>query len=121
MNNNQYALAGYGYDTETTVTTFPEERRQWRVKIEKHVSTEEQMTRDLVDERADQIDDEIADVKNYIVNSVVNTYLVPIKTNVASIKDTVEQTNSYVRGTLEGTQSEQNTLLQNIWNKVRYL
>lgn len=148
--NNAYALANYGFDTETTVTTFPEERRQWRVKIEKHVSTESQMTRDHVDDRVDNtiephldtIQSEVEDVKDYLVNTVVNTYLVPVKANVASIKDTVEQTNSYVRGTLtsyvdqvegytdtlEGSQSsqnatlsEQNTILTNIWNKVRYL
>jgi hypothetical protein len=131
-----YALADYGFTTDTVVTSFPEERRQWRVKIENHVTDESQKTRDHVDERVDEtiephldtIEEKVDDVKTYLQNEVVNSYLAPIK-------QTVEQVNSYIRGTLtsyvddvegntdtlEDSQTAQSTLLNKIWTRVQQI
>ena len=99
--NSMYALADYGFTTDTVVTSFPEERRQWRVKIENHVTDESQKTRDHVDERVDEtiephlnvIGEKVDNVQRYLETEVVNKYLAPIK-------ETVTSTNSYVIGTL---------------------
>jgi len=134
--NSMYALADYGFTTDTVVTSFPEERRQWRVKIENHVTDESQKTRDHVDERVDEtiephldtIEEKVDDVKTYLQNEVVNSYLAPIK-------QTVEQVNSYIRGTLtsyvddvegntdtlEDSQTTQSTLLNKIWTRVQQI
>ena len=134
--NSIYALADYGFSTDTVVTSFPEERRQWRVKIENHVTDESEKTRDHVDERVDEtiephldtIEDKVDDVKTYLQNEVVNSYLAPIK-------QTVEQVNSYIRGTLtsyvdgvegytdtlEDSQTAQSTLLNKIWTRVQQI
>ncbi|MBQ2173808.1 MAG: hypothetical protein II453_01660 [Alphaproteobacteria bacterium] len=115
--NNMYALADYGFSTDTVVTSFPEERRQWRVKIENHVTDESQKTRDHVDERVDEtiephlnvIGEKVDNVQRYLETEVVNSYLKPIKdylvdevvnNYLAPIKETVTSTNSYVIGTL---------------------
>lgn len=137
-----YTLATYGFTTDTSVTSFPEERRQWRVSVE-----------DLIEEKAQEINDNVDEAEATIVDRVdtaetnldqhldtieekvdnVNTYIVEtIKPELDRIETKVNDVNSYVTGTLtqyvdqvegytdslEGSQAAQDTMLQRIYNKV---
>ena len=141
----EYALGTYGFTTDTSVTSFPEERRQWRNYIEDHITEKAQEINDNVDEaeasivtRVEQAETKIDRHLDTIESKVdsVNTYLVEtIKPQLDDIEDTVNDINSYVTGTLtqyvdqvegytdslEGSQSSQDTMLQRIYNKVSVL
>lgn len=128
---NCYALGSYGVNTETTVTTFPEERRQWRVKIEKHVTKKAEEINQNVDEAEEAIIDRIDTAESNIIEKIdnVNNYLVEtIKPKLDDIEEKVDGVNHYVTGQLtqyvdevESVDKTQNTLLQNIYDKVRVL
>lgn len=129
-----YALGTYGYTTDTSVTSFPEERRQWRVKIEDHITDKAEEINENIDEEADRLDSHLDTIETKVDN--VNTYMVQtIKPELDDIKQTVHDVNSYVTGrlteyvndvegytdTLEGSQDRQNTILQQILTKVNAL
>lgn len=134
----EYALGTYGFTTDTNVTTFPEERRQWRVHIEDVVLDEAKKINQNIDEEADRLDEHLDTIETKVDN--VNTYLVQtIKPELDRIETKVNSINNYVTGTLtqyvdqvegytdtlEGTlsqtQSAQDTMLQKIYNKVSVL
>jgi tetrahydromethanopterin S-methyltransferase subunit G len=134
----EYALGTYGFTTDTNVTTFPEERRQWRVRIEDVVLDEAKKINQNIDEEADRLDEHLDTIETKVDN--VNTYLVQtIKPELDRIETKVNSINNYVTGTLtqyvdqvegytdtlEGTlsqtQSAQDTMLQKIYNKVSVL
>ena len=129
-----YELGTYGYTTDTSVTSFPEERRQWRVKIEDHITDKAEEINENIDEEADRLDSHLDTIETKVDN--VNTYMVQtIKPELDDIKQTVHDVNSYVTGrlteyvndvegytdTLEGSQDRQNTILQQILTKVNAL
>ena len=123
----EYALGAYGFTTDTNVTTFPEERRQWRVHIEDVVLDEAKKINQNIDEEADRLDEHLDTIETKVDN--VNTYLVQtIKPKLDSIETKINNVNSYVTGTLktyvdelEPDHDAQDTMLQKIWNKVSVL
>jgi tetrahydromethanopterin S-methyltransferase subunit G len=130
----EYALGTYGFTTDTNVTTFPEERRQWRVHIEDVVLDEAKKINQNIDEEADRLDEHLDTIETKVDN--VNTYLVQtIKPELDRIETKVNSVNSYVTGTLtqyvdqvegytdtlENSQTAQDTMLQKIYNKVSVL
>lgn len=123
----EYALGTYGFTTDTNVTTFPEERRQWRVHIEDVVLDEAKKINQNIDEEADRLDEHLDTIETKVDN--VNTYLVQtIKPKLDSIETKINNVNSYVTGTLktyvdelEPDHDAQDTMLQKIWNKVSVL
>lgn len=134
----EYALGTYGLATDTNCTTFPEERRQWRVHIEDHITEKAEEINDNVDEAeatiVDRVDEAETNLDNHITTveqkvDTVNTYLVnTIKPKLDSIETKINNVNSYVTGTLktyvdelEPDHDAQDTMLQKIWNKVSVL
>lgn len=130
----EYALGTYGFTTDTSVTTFPEERRQWRVHIEDVITDEAREINRNIDEEADRLDEHLDTIETKVDN--VNTYLVQtVKPELDRIETKVNSINSYVTGTLtqyvdqvegytdtlENSQSAQDTMLQKIYNKVSVL
>ena len=123
----EYALGTYGFTTDTNVTTFPEERRQWRVHIEDVVLDEAKKINQNIDEEADRLDEHLDTIETKVDN--VNTYLVQtIKPKLDSIETKINNVNSYVTGTLktyvdelEPDHDAKDTMLQKIWNKVSVL
>lgn len=123
----EYALGTYGFTTDTNVTTFPEERRQWRVHIEDVVLDEAKKINQNIDEEADRLDEHLDTIETKVDN--VNTYLVQtIKPELDRIETKVNSINSYVTGTLktyvdelEPDHDAQDTMLQKIYNKVSVL
>lgn len=123
----EYALGRYGFTTDTNVTTFPEERRQWRVHIEDVVLDEAKKINQNIDEEADRLDEHLDTIETKVDN--VNTYLVQtIKPELDRIETKVNSINSYVTGTLktyvdelEPDHDAQDTMLQKIYNKVSVL
>lgn len=123
----EYALGTYGFTTDTNVTTFPEERRQWRVHIEDVVLDEAKKINQNIDEEADRLDEHLDTIETKVDN--VNTYLVQtIKPKLDSIETKINNVNSYVTGTLktyvdelEPDHDAQDTMLQKIYNKVSVL
>lgn len=123
----EYALGTYGFTTDTNVTTFPEERRQWRVHIEDVVLDEAKKINQNIDEEADRLDEHLDTIETKVDN--VNTYLVQtIKPKLDTIETKINNVNSYVTGTLktyvdelEPDHDAQDTMLQKIWNKVSVL
>lgn len=123
----EYALGTYGFTTDTNVTTFPEERRQWRVHIEDVVLDEAKKINQNIDEEADRLDEHLDTIETKVDN--VNTYLVQtIKPKLDSIETKINDVNSYVTGTLktyvdelEPDHDAQDTVLQKIWTKVSVL
>lgn len=123
----EYALGTYGFTTDTNVTTFPEERRQWRVHIEDVVLDEAKKINQNIDEEADRLDEHLDTIETKVDN--VNTYLVQtIKPKLDSIETKVNNVNSYVTGTLktyvdelEPDHDRQDTILQQILTKVTAL
>ena len=123
----EYALGTYGFTTDTNVTTFPEERRQWRVHIEDVVLDEAKKINQNIDEEADRLDEHLDTIETKVDN--VNTYLVQtIKPKLDSIETKINNVNSYVTGTLktyvdelEPDHDAQDTILQKIWTKVSVL
>ena len=123
----EYALGTYGFTTDTNVTTFPEERRQWRVHIEDVVLDEAKKINQNIDEEADRLDEHLDTIETKVDN--VNTYLVQtIKPKLDSIETKINDVNSYVTGTLktyvdelEPDHDAQDTILQKIWTKVSVL
>ena len=130
----EYALGTYGFTTDTNVTTFPEERRQWRVHIEDVVLDEAKKINQNIDEEADRLNEHLDTIETKVDN--VNTYLVQtIKPELDRIETKVNSVNSYVTGTLtqyvdqvegytdtlENSQTAQDTMLQKIYNKVSVL
>ena len=125
---NCYALGSYGVNTETTVTTFPEERRQWRVKIEKHITKKAEEINKNVDEAEETIVDRIDTAESNIIEKIdnVNNYLVEtIKPKLDDIEDKVEDVNRYVTGEtttyVDNTGTRKDTVLKNIYDKVKML
>lgn len=129
-----HVLATYGYSSDATVTSFPEERRNWRLKIEDHITEKAEEINKNIDDKANRIDEHLSTVEENVNN--INTYIVEtIKPELDDIKQTVNDVNSYVTGrltqyvdqvegytdSLEGSQDRQNTILQQILTKVNAL
>lgn len=143
--NYFYELGTYGFMTDTSVTSFPEERRQWRGRIEDHITDKAQEINDNVDEaessiinRVDEAESKINQHLDTIEQKVdsVNSYIVEtIKPQLDTIEGKINDVNSYITGTLtqyvdqvegytdslEGSQTAQDTMLQRIYNKVSVL
>jgi len=132
--NYSYELGTYGFTTDTSVTSFPEERRQWRVRIEDHITDKAQEINDNVDEAESKINQHLDTIEQKV--DAVNSYIVEtIKPQLDTIEGKINNVNSYITGTLtqyvdqvegytdslEGSQSAQDTMLQRIYNKVSVL
>lgn len=137
MSNNKtsiYGLYGYGLDTDTARhTTFPEERRNWRVYIEEtlkeHITKETDRAIETIDANTDNRAVEI----NTNIDGSRTTIVNRIDTAETNIKDKVNTVNTYVAGTLTSKVNAIETHLGNqdtaisgirsvvdkVWNKIQ--